>query len=157
MIDNQPTPRLAEFRAAEAEDSNAFWRLESGDHQNLLDQAIEQIDALAAELAEERAAHEKFVEDLSSRMPAVDGDGDIESLISDWFSGATTVLDVVQNFVHARREFVGVLRQYSTQDMADYHRWTGHSESRLALAEELGWEMDPETGGLLDGPEAGRA
>lgn len=42
----EPTPSLAEYRRQAAEDPNAFWRLKSGDHQNLLDEAIEQIDQL---------------------------------------------------------------------------------------------------------------
>lgn len=44
------SPSLAEFREMEAVDSNIFWRLESGDHQNLLDAAMEEIDELKAAL-----------------------------------------------------------------------------------------------------------
>lgn len=47
----EPTPSLAEYRHLDAEDGNAFWRLQSGDHQNLLEEAIEEIDRLRAQLA----------------------------------------------------------------------------------------------------------
>lgn len=57
-------------------------------------------------------------------------------------------LDTVNTFVNERRDFIRVLRQYSTEDMTDYHRWTGHAEARLVLAEMLALELDKETGGL---------
>lgn len=62
----------------------------------------------------------------------------------------------VHDFIHARHEFVGVLRQYSTEDMADYHRWTGHAEARRELAETLGLELDSKSGGLANRSEAAR-
>jgi len=37
---------LTEFLKKEKEDSNLFWRLSSGDHQNLLDEAIKRIEKL---------------------------------------------------------------------------------------------------------------
>lgn len=37
---------LASFRAAYALDDNAWWMLSSGEHQNLFDQACEEIDNL---------------------------------------------------------------------------------------------------------------
>jgi hypothetical protein len=40
---------LAEFIEGEKADSNLWWRLSSGDHQNLLDEAIDRIAALATE------------------------------------------------------------------------------------------------------------
>jgi len=42
---NKPrrSPTLKEYMEQDADDSNAFWRLESGDRQNLLDEAIEEI------------------------------------------------------------------------------------------------------------------
>ncbi|MGK3708678.1 hypothetical protein [Arthrobacter sp. IK3] len=46
MADRGHSPSLSEFREMEAADSNIFWRLESGDHQNLLDEAMEEIDGL---------------------------------------------------------------------------------------------------------------
>ena len=57
-------------------------------------------------------------------------------------------LALVRDFINARRGIVQVLRQYSTDDMTDYHRWTGHAEARRVLAEDLGLTLDPETGGL---------
>lgn len=44
------TVTLEQYRAMEEYDSNVFWRLEGGHLQNLLDAALEAIDALAAEL-----------------------------------------------------------------------------------------------------------
>lgn len=46
--DNIPTPPLADFRQAYEADDNWWWRLGSGDHQNLFDQACERIDELEA-------------------------------------------------------------------------------------------------------------
>lgn len=46
MTDQQPTMPLREFQERERQDSNLFWRLDPGDHQNLLDEAIEQRDAI---------------------------------------------------------------------------------------------------------------
>lgn len=103
---NTPTPSLAEYRRRESEDDNTFWRLESGDHMNLLEEALDRIDALEAEFAK------------------------------------------VHAFIDARREFVGVLRQYSSEDMGDYMKWTGHAEARRELAETLGLELDSKSGGL---------
>ncbi|PRY56472.1 hypothetical protein [Glycomyces artemisiae] len=68
----------------------------------------------------------------------------------DQIRNLTAQLAKVHDFIHARREFVGVLRQYSTEDMADYHRWTGHAEARRELAETLGLEIDQQTGGLAE-------
>jgi hypothetical protein len=150
-----PGPSLAEYRRLDAEDDNTFWRLESGHHQNLLEEAIDQIDALAADLAEERAAHENFVSAVALHVPA-DGEDSAEAIIIDWIKNAVAALDKVHAFVHARGEFVGVLRQYSGEDMADYHRWTGHAEARRELAETLGLEIDQQNGGLLHGREADR-
>ena len=42
----KPTMTLAEYVKAEAEDGNLFWRLPTGDHLNLLDAALEEIDDL---------------------------------------------------------------------------------------------------------------
>jgi hypothetical protein len=55
-MSNEPTPRLAEFRKQLAEDDNAFWRLQSGDHQNLLEEALDQLDAVA-KVADRIAPH----------------------------------------------------------------------------------------------------
>jgi hypothetical protein len=45
--DDIATPSLEEFLAEEAKDSNFFWRIDSGHHQNLLDDATTRIgDAL---------------------------------------------------------------------------------------------------------------
>lgn len=40
------SPSLQEYRRRQREDPRLFWRLASGDHQNLLEEAIEQIDSL---------------------------------------------------------------------------------------------------------------
>jgi hypothetical protein len=48
------TMTLNEYRAST--DSNAFWRLDSGDRQNLLDGAVERIDELEAEVGRLREA-----------------------------------------------------------------------------------------------------
>lgn len=50
LKNNDRSPSLAEFREMEAVNSNIFWHLESGDHQNLLDIAMEEIDELKAAL-----------------------------------------------------------------------------------------------------------
>lgn len=52
LTDDDPTPSLAEYRRQAAEDSNAFWRLQSGDHLNLLEEAIEEVDRLREENAD---------------------------------------------------------------------------------------------------------
>lgn len=51
-INAGPTPSLDEYRALEKTDSNAFWRLDSGHHQNLLDAALEEIERLRTALDE---------------------------------------------------------------------------------------------------------
>lgn len=43
---------LEEFREIEAYDRNAFWRLDTGNHQNLLEEAVESIDNLQTVLAD---------------------------------------------------------------------------------------------------------
>ena len=77
------------------------------------------------------AAAKSRIADLRSELEATNGE-----------------LMKVHAFIHARREFVGVLRQYSTEDMTDYHRWTGHAEARRELAETLGLKLDSKSGGL---------
>ena len=47
-----PSPTIAEFAELEATDRNAWWRLSSGDHQNLYDAAREQIETLKADFTE---------------------------------------------------------------------------------------------------------
>jgi len=41
---------LAEYLEAEKDDSNAFWRLSSGDHLNLLEEAVDEIERLKLEI-----------------------------------------------------------------------------------------------------------
>lgn len=43
-----PTPTVDAFLAAEKADSNAWWRLESGHHLNLFEQAVEERDEARA-------------------------------------------------------------------------------------------------------------
>lgn len=45
-------PTLAEYRRMEAGDPNTFWRIDSGDHQNLLEEAQNTIQTLAKALQE---------------------------------------------------------------------------------------------------------
>lgn len=52
----RPSPTLTEFIQASEDGDNAFWYLESGDHQNLLDEAIDLSDTLREVL---RAWHER--------------------------------------------------------------------------------------------------
>jgi len=56
LMTNKPrrSPTLKEYMEQGADDSNAFWRLESGDRQNLLDEAIEEIVQLKEQLAVSR-------------------------------------------------------------------------------------------------------
>lgn len=42
---------LTEFIEKEKEDSNLFWRLSSGEHQSLLDQALDRIEELEKQMA----------------------------------------------------------------------------------------------------------
>lgn len=49
MPDPRPSPTVDEFLATEQTDRNAWWRLDSGDHLNLFDEAVEQRDAAVAE------------------------------------------------------------------------------------------------------------
>jgi len=51
----EPTPSLDEFRKAYEADDNLWWMLQSGDHMNLFDQALERIDELEAEWDRSRA------------------------------------------------------------------------------------------------------
>lgn len=62
MTTTEPTPSLAEYRRLDAEDDNTFWRLSSGDRQNLLEEAIEENDRLRAQLDDARAAAEGYRE-----------------------------------------------------------------------------------------------
>lgn len=39
--DQAPTPPLADFLRVYAEDPSVYWRLSSGHHQNLLDEAVD--------------------------------------------------------------------------------------------------------------------
>lgn len=48
LTDDGPTPSLVEYRRQAAEDPNVFWRLSSGDHLNLLGEAIEEVDQITA-------------------------------------------------------------------------------------------------------------
>lgn len=85
------------------------------------------------------AAAKARIADLRSELEATNGE-----------------LMKVHDFIHSRHEFVGVLRQYSTDDMGDYMKWTGHAEARRELAETLGLELDSKSGGLRSRSEASR-
>jgi hypothetical protein len=109
-----------------------------------------------SDLAALEIRHDKLIEDLFALIPEeYDGDDPAEEIVRKWAKDAADALAKVHAFVHARREFVGVLRQYSTEDRSDYHRWTGHAEARRELAESLGLELDPQAGGLLTPPDGG--
>jgi hypothetical protein len=51
------TPTLAEYAALEEADHNAFWRLDSGHHQNLLDAALAEVKRLRDENETARVVH----------------------------------------------------------------------------------------------------
>ena len=61
-INAGPTPTLDEYRALEKADPNAFWRLDCGHHQNLLDAALDatqaEVERLRTMLGMERSAME---------------------------------------------------------------------------------------------------
>lgn len=44
--EHEPTPSLETFVEAEKQDPNLWWRIGCGHHQNLLDQALDRIEAL---------------------------------------------------------------------------------------------------------------
>lgn len=50
------TPPLAVYRELASKDRNLWWRMDAGDAQNLLEEAIEQIDELAGSVREREAA-----------------------------------------------------------------------------------------------------
>lgn len=51
-INAGPTPSLDEYAALEKADPNAFWRLDSGHHQNLLDAALAEVERLTRVLTD---------------------------------------------------------------------------------------------------------
>lgn len=55
LLAQEHTVSLAQYRDMEEYDANVFWRLDSGDHQNLLDTALEHIGTLARALETEAA------------------------------------------------------------------------------------------------------
>ena len=55
---------LAEYLAST--DRNIFWRLSSGEHLNLLNEALEQIRQLQADLAATRAGELAYLENLAA-------------------------------------------------------------------------------------------
>ena len=54
------TESLSEFIKAQEEDSNHFWRLSSGDHLNLLEEAVERLERIQAATANHPAPCEKY-------------------------------------------------------------------------------------------------
>jgi len=47
---NEGTVSLEEYKRLDAKDSNAFWRLDSGHIQNVLEEAIDRIEVLEKKL-----------------------------------------------------------------------------------------------------------
>lgn len=70
-----PTLPLAEFRMREKEDPNLFWRLRCGDHQNLLEEAIDHMDALCDAIAHALNYHlpEHVTEHLTTALHKAQG------------------------------------------------------------------------------------
>jgi len=67
----KPTMTLAEYVKAEAEDGNLFWRLPTGDHLNLLDAALEEIETLRAKcrlLEADLAFHIGWREEITRKL-----------------------------------------------------------------------------------------
>lgn len=60
-----PTPPLDEYLAAEVEDSNVFWMIPCGHHQNLLDSAVEQRDNYREALDSANAEIERLQHELT--------------------------------------------------------------------------------------------
>jgi len=48
VMDSGRTPSLADYQKWSEFDDNLFWRLSCGDHQNLLDEAVEALEAWEA-------------------------------------------------------------------------------------------------------------
>lgn len=146
------TDRLAEIaaRAAATAYFTPPWRFEDDEFGTDINFGPHyQIEDAAGDLV-------AVVEDESIRNLVLHARDDIEHLLSlvdslqEHLDTAEGQLAKVRDFVHARHEFVRVLRQYSTEDMSDYHRWTGHAEARRELAETLGLELDSKSGGLAE-------
>ncbi len=51
MTEDEPTMTLAEYRRQAEDNANAFWYLSAGDHQNLLQEALDLIEELEEKLA----------------------------------------------------------------------------------------------------------
>ena len=49
------SPTIAEYEAMEKADPNAWWRLSSGDHENLFDEARDEVERLRTELQTAKA------------------------------------------------------------------------------------------------------
>lgn len=90
------TPTLAEFRRWSRYDPNLVWRLKSGDMVNLLEDAIEQLDAqtaLGSALYDaERASHERTIAELAelaARINAIH-----QALARSYYNPAKQVRDI---------------------------------------------------------------
>lgn len=67
LTDDEPTPSLAEYRRQAAENDNTFWYLQSGDHLNLLEEAIERIEAVEALAEQMEHEHGQSWNSISAR------------------------------------------------------------------------------------------
>ena len=101
MSEPKRSPTLDEYMAADANDSNAFWRLESGDHHNLLDEAIERLDALQRESDEDDALRLKLSTILRDIADAVYGEP------HGMWGWATLAEDVKQKIAELEAECLG--------------------------------------------------
>lgn len=56
---SEPTPPLDEFLAKYRADDNVWWALDSGDHMNLFDEALDRLEAAEAAVARVRELHSR--------------------------------------------------------------------------------------------------
>jgi hypothetical protein len=66
---SEPTMSLAEFIEGEKADPNLWWRLSSGDHQNLLDEAIDRSAELVAANERLRVGLQAIVDHATGANP----------------------------------------------------------------------------------------
>lgn len=85
-INAGPTPSLDEYAALEKADPNAFWRLDCGHHQNLLDAALAEVERLRAQLSYDRDEWQK-AEDIIARVRALCDEADVIARADEWING----------------------------------------------------------------------
>jgi hypothetical protein len=60
--------KLHDYMVKETVDSNLFWRLDPGEHLNLLDEAIDRIEDLQEEIAVLKARHERDSKEMEELL-----------------------------------------------------------------------------------------